>query len=325
MVLLPPETPAEIGVTQPKIRPKAGSDTWIMRAFMLVIGLYLVVTLALPLYAMLSKSFNTFSFDLARFEIQIDKQEGWSEPINVDELNSATGKVKPEELQTSSDGRLSIVSMIEGYSFRATTRYRLRNVQSGGSFLSGSEQITDTRWHEFSSNDFRRIYLKPAKSIGFDNFKQYFSNPSLFNSIYNSLFIAAISTIITITLAFSFAYAIARSQMRYKGAFRVIAMAPILVPSLLPGIALVYLFGNQGMLNFLMGDQSIYGPIGIIAGSVFFTFPHAMIIIQTALSISDARLYEASDALGASKTRTFFTVTLPGAKYGLISATFVVF
>ncbi len=42
-------------------------------------------------------------------------------------------------------------------------------------------------------------------------------------------------------------------------------------------------------------------PIGIIAGSVFFTFPHAMIIIQTALSISDARLYEASDVLGARR------------------------
>jgi len=71
--------------------------------------------------------------------------------------------------------------------------------------------------------------------------------------------------------------------------------------------------------------ESIYGPIGIIMGEVFWTFPHALIIILTALSMSDARLYEAAEALGASKLRTFFTVTLPGAKYGLISACFVVF
>jgi iron(III) transport system permease protein len=45
----------------------------------------------------------------------------------------------------------------------------------------------------------------------------------------------------------------------------------------------------------------------------------------TALATADARLYEAADALGASKIRVFFTVTLPGAKYGLISAALVVF
>ena len=90
-------------------------------------------------------------------------------------------------------------------------------------------------------------------------------------------------------------------------------MAPILVPSLLPGIALIYLFGNQGILKaFLMGN-SIYGPIGIVVGSVFFTFPHAMLIIGTALSISDGRLYEAATALRASKWRTFWTVTIPSA------------
>jgi len=38
-----------------------------MMAFMLVIGLYLIVTLAFPLYAMLSKSFSTFAFDLDNF------------------------------------------------------------------------------------------------------------------------------------------------------------------------------------------------------------------------------------------------------------------
>jgi hypothetical protein len=48
-------------------------------------------------------------------------------------------------------------------------------------------------------------------------------------------------------------------------------------------------------------------------------------ILIAALSMADSRLYEAADALGASKTRMFFTVTLPGAKYGVISAGFVIF
>jgi iron(III) transport system permease protein len=113
--------------------------------------------------------------------------------------------------------------------------------------------------------------------------------------------------------------------MRFKGLFRLIAMIPILVPSLLPGIALVYLFGNQGMIKGLLFGNDIYGPIGIVMGSVFFTFPHALIIITTALAISDARLYEAAISLRASAWKTFWTVTIPGARYGLLSASIVVF
>src|SRR3546814_9139277 len=109
--------------------------------------------------------------------------------------------------------------------------------------------------------------------------------------------------------------------MPFKGVFRLIAMAPILVPSLLPGIALVYLFGNQGMLKAFLLGESIYGPIGIVIVSVFFTFPHAMIIITTALALSAARLYEAAECLKASSWRTFWTGTVPGGAYGLASHT----
>ncbi len=113
--------------------------------------------------------------------------------------------------------------------------------------------------------------------------------------------------------------------MRGKALFKTIAMIPILVPSLLPGIALIYLFGRQGVINWALFGNQIYGPIGIIISEVFFTLPHALIIIITALSIADARLYEAATALRASRLRIFFTVTLPGVRYGLISAAFVVF
>ena len=58
---------------------------------------------------------------------------------------------------------------------------------------------------------------------------------------------------------------------------------------------------------------------------VFFTLPHAVMILYTALSLADARLYEAANVLGASRRKTFLSVTLPGVRYGLISAILVVF
>ena len=161
--------------------------------------------------------------------------------------------------------------------------------------------------------------------VGLANYVQYFSTPALFASVWNSLFIAFLSTAIVLPLAFVYAYALQRSCMRWKGLFQALALIPILAPSLLPAISLIYLFGNQGFLKELMFGGTIYGPVGIVISQVFYCFPHALMILVAALSMADARLYEAADALGASRTRVFFTVTLPGAKYGVISAGFVIF
>ena len=161
--------------------------------------------------------------------------------------------------------------------------------------------------------------------VGLANYAEYFGTPALVYSIKNSLTISLLTTVITVSIAFVFAYALTRSCMPFKGFFKVVALVPILVPSLLPGIALVYLFGRQGLITGLLFGHDIYGPIGIVIAEVFFTLPHALIIIMTALSIADSRLYEAATSLRTGKIRTFFAVTLPGARYGLISAGFVVF
>ncbi len=161
--------------------------------------------------------------------------------------------------------------------------------------------------------------------VGLANYIRYFSTPTLFGSIYNSLGVAILTTLIVIPLAFVYAYALTRSRMRLKGLFYAAAMLPLFAPSLLSAISLIYLFGNQGLLKQFLFGASIYGPIGIIIAQVFYCFPHALIIVVTALRLSDARLYEVADALGTSKARIFRTVTLPGAKYGILNAVFVVF
>jgi len=113
--------------------------------------------------------------------------------------------------------------------------------------------------------------------------------------------------------------------MPFKGFFKIVALIPLLSPSILAAIALVYWFGNQGVLKELLMGNSIYGPIGIILASVYWTFPHALMILATSLSLSDSRLYEAAEVLKTSRMRAFFTITIPGARYGIISSTFVVF
>ncbi|HRI18481.1 MAG TPA: putative 2-aminoethylphosphonate ABC transporter permease subunit, partial [Burkholderiaceae bacterium] len=167
-----------------------------------------------------------------------------------------------------------------------------------------------------------------GRFVAFANFVAYARTPALLTSLWNSLWVSALVTVVTVPLAFGAAYALTRSCMPAKGLFRTITLIPLLAPSLLSAISLIYWFGNQGVLKSwltALGIAQIYGAPGIVLAEIFSVFPHTLMILITALSLADARLYEAADAMGTSARRKFFTITLPGAKYGLISASLVTF
>ncbi len=169
---------------------------------------------------------------------------------------------------------------------------------------------------------------KEGEFVWFSNFVAYAQTPALLESLWHSVWVSLAVTLIAVPLAFGFAYALTRSCMPFKPLFRGITLIPLLAPSLLSAISLIYWFGNQGVLKNWMqsvGIDQIYGAPGIVLAECFAVFPHAMMILVTALSLSDARLFEAADAMGTSARRKFLTITLPGAKYGLISAALVTF
>jgi len=164
-----------------------------------------------------------------------------------------------------------------------------------------------------------------GRFVGLANFVSYATTPTLLSSLTNSLLVASVTTGIVLPLAFLYAYALRRSCIPGRGLFYAAAMVPVFAPSLLSGLALIYIFGNQGLLKSWMMGASLYGPVGIIGAEALYSFPHAVLILVTALSLSDGRLREAAEAMGTTRWRIFHTITLPGARYGVISAAFVVF
>jgi iron(III) transport system permease protein len=161
--------------------------------------------------------------------------------------------------------------------------------------------------------------------VGLLNFVSYFQEPSASVVFWNSLRISVLSTALTLAIAGTYAFALTHSRMPGRVFFRAVALVPLLTPSLLPGIALIYLFGNQGFFRGALLGHSLYGPIGIVIGEVFFTFPIALLIVLTSLLTIDRRLYEAATTLRAGRVRTFFTVTLPAMRFGLGAAFFATF
>ncbi len=169
--------------------------------------------------------------------------------------------------------------------------------------------------------------------VGPANFITYFSNPHLNSAIVHSFFVSIVTTLISVLMALVFAYALTRTNIRGRVFFKYVGLMPLFAPTMMHAIALIYLFGNKGLfttgffgvLPWLQFDINLYGATGIIISEIIYTFPQAFMILVVSLSMADYRLYEAAETLGSNRLRIFFTVTLPGIKYGLISALFVCF
>lgn len=172
----------------------------------------------------------------------------------------------------------------------------------------------------------RSLQNRAGEFIGLANYIAYFSSPTMSASLRHSLNISVISMVLTVVLAFIYAYGLTRTTIPGKGILRAVAMLPMFVPSLVQALAFIYMFGNNGLFTRTFGiNIHLYGPVGIVMSEVFYAFPHAMVILITALSLADARLYEAAESLRATGPRIFLTVTLPAVRYGLMSAAFVAF
>ncbi len=161
--------------------------------------------------------------------------------------------------------------------------------------------------------------------VGLENFIAYFSNPALLSSIFNSVWIACTAMLLTVTLASIYAFAITNVNIRGKAFFKTVAFLPILAPSLLPSLALVYLFGQQGVFKGLLGSTEIYGPLGILISYCFWLFPAMVMLMMASFRNIDQRLIEASHSLGKTIWQTHWAVTLPAIRYGLVSACLVAF
>jgi len=161
--------------------------------------------------------------------------------------------------------------------------------------------------------------------VGLENFYHYFGSPALLSSVFNSVWVACTATVITVLLASVYAFALTNVNIKGKSFFKLVAFLPILAPSLLPSLALVYLFGKQGVLKPLLGDIQIYGPIGILISYCFWLFPAILMLMMVSFRSVDQRLIEASLSLGKNIWKTHYHVTLPAIRYGLISASLVAF
>ena len=171
----------------------------------------------------------------------------------------------------------------------------------------------------------KQSFFDAETFISLAAFRLFLETPGLTAAFSHTMLMGVSVTFITLTLAFTLAYALTHTRFTGLAACRSIALLPLFVPSLFPALGLIYLFGSQGIASQFIDGIPLYGPLGIILGSVIYTLPHALLPLTNAMRDIDADLYTAARTLGAGPWRRFLTVTLPGARYGLVSSGIVTF
>jgi len=158
------------------------------------------------------------------------------------------------------------------------------------------------------------------------NYARLFHEPGLLRATWHSVLMAGGTTVVSVAGGLVIAIALHRSRLRARWLVRAILCLPMLAPSLMQGLGLLFLLGRNGLVHRWTGlPTDIYGFWGLLIANTTYALPQAVLILGAALARTDRRLYDAAGTMGASAWRQFLDITLPQARYGLLAAAFVVF
>jgi molybdate transport system permease protein len=136
--------------------------------------------------------------------------------------------------------------------------------------------------------------------------------------------LAGVTTIILLILGTPLAWWLARSQFRLKVLVEAVVALPLVLPPTVLGFYLLIALGPHGPVGGLMqnlGGQSLaFTFTGLVIGSVFYSLPFVVQPLQAAFGAIGYRPLEVAATLRASPLDRFFTVAVPLARPGFLTA-----
>ncbi|WP_018922895.1 ABC transporter permease [Salsuginibacillus kocurii] len=164
----------------------------------------------------------------------------------------------------------------------------------------------------------------------FEYYARFFSNPSYFQALFNSVAAGTVSTLIILMIAIPFALYVTRSNTYLSKTYRGIGLLPLVAPPFIFSLALIILFGRRGVVSQWIADFtgieiSIYGFWGVVIAQILGYFPIAYMMIESSMRNMNPSLEHASQDLGAGQGRTIRKVTLPLAGTAILKAGLIVF
>ncbi|MCQ4307673.1 molybdate ABC transporter permease subunit [Pseudomonas stutzeri] len=144
-----------------------------------------------------------------------------------------------------------------------------------------------------------------------------------------TLKLAGITTLLLLVIGTPIAWWLARTQSRLKGPIGAVVALPLVLPPSVLGFYLLVAMGPNGPVGQLTQSLGLgtlpFTFAGLVVGSVFYSMPFVVQPLQNAFESIGERPLEAAATLRAGPLDTFFTVVLPLARPGFITASILGF
>ncbi|MBI4665424.1 MAG: molybdate ABC transporter permease subunit [Nitrospinae bacterium] len=145
-----------------------------------------------------------------------------------------------------------------------------------------------------------------------------------FQPIWLTLKLAFVSTAILLVIGAPLAWRLATSSSRLKPVIEAAVALPLVLPPTVLGFYLLLALGPYGVIGASMASIGLpslaFSFTGLVIGSVIFSLPFVVKPLQSSFEMIGNNMMEAAQTLRASPVDRFFTVALPMAKPGIISA-----
>jgi len=151
------------------------------------------------------------------------------------------------------------------------------------------------------------------------------SNLSIFSPLFLSIKLALITVLILLIIGMPLAFWLARTRSRIKPVIEAIVTMPLILPPTVLGFYLLLLISPNGPVGNLFikitGEHLAFSFNGLVLGSIIYSMPFVIQPIQLAFEGIHENIFEAAQSLGASAINRFFTIAVPLAKEGILTAT----
>lgn len=145
------------------------------------------------------------------------------------------------------------------------------------------------------------------------------------NALTITLKLAGLSTLILLLIGTPLAWWLARTRWKFKFVLESIIALPLVLPPTVLGFYLLVALGSNGplggLMNWLGGQPLAFTFTGLVIGSVFYSMPFVVQPLQHAFTAVGSRPLEVAATLRASPLDRFFTVAVPLARSGFLTAT----
>lgn len=159
------------------------------------------------------------------------------------------------------------------------------------------------------------LLLKPS-GFSLRWYETFFSDPMWMAAFRNSVYIAVLTTMLSVSLGTLAAIGLSRANTPFRSTIMALMISPLVVPVIITGAGVFFFYSSMGMTGTFAA---------IILSHTVLATPFVVLTITATLSGFDRELVHASASLGAPPHTTFFRITVPLIRPGVISGAFFAF